>query len=119
MDEILKQMLAGQIETLSAKLQADSGFEAEQARTFIDALIEKVAELIGSGGLDMASLMGEVDLPELVQKLNPATLGAKASLTTERASAALESVLPDLLGSAKVMLGGAAGGLGDLLGGLS
>lgn len=119
MDEILKQMLGGQIESLSSKLQAECEFEADQARSFIDALIEKVVELLGNGGLDIASIMGEVNMPELVEKLDPSALGAKAGLTTERATSALEQALPDLLGTAKTMLGGAAGGLGDLLGGLN
>ena len=116
MDEILKQMLGGQIETLTAKLQDGAGFQADQARSFLDALIEKVAELIGSGGLDFASIMGEVDIPLLTQKLDPGSLGAKAGLTTEQAIKALESVLPDLLAAAKNLLGGAADGLGDILG---
>ncbi|MFT7676266.1 MAG: hypothetical protein ACI8QC_000236 [Planctomycetota bacterium] len=106
MDELLKQMLGTQIEALTSKLQAEAGFEEAQARSFIDALIEKVAALIGSGSLDMASIMGEVDLPDLIQKLEPSELGAKADLTAERATAALESALPDLLDTAKSLLGG-------------
>ena len=119
MDEMLKSLLGGDLEQLGGKLQSLGGFPSEKASGFLSAIVERVTQLFGSGSLDLGSLMGDVDMAGLTEKLDPSKLAEAAGVTTEQAQSGLGEVLPDLVGKAKSALGGGLGGLdlGDLLGG--
>lgn len=119
MDEMLNSLLGGELEQLGGKLQGLGGFPAEKASGFLSAIVERVTQLFGSGELDLGSLMGDVDIAGLKDKLDPSKLAETAGVTAEQAQAGLGEVLPDLVEKAKNALGGGLGGLdlGGLLGG--
>ena len=122
---MFENILGDDFGKLTDKLTTQFGFGAEQATTFVKSVVGKVGELIGSGALDLSTLMGKMDTKAVIEKLNPSELALKAGVSAEKAQSALESVVPHLASKAKELTGGGAefmdklgGGLGDMLGGL-
>lgn len=109
MDDILKQMLGGQIGEWTSKLEGMAGFDTDKAGSFLSGIIDKVAALFQSGSLDITSLMGEVDVDGLVDQLDPKALAEQAGISPEQAKSALQQILPDLVGQAKSALDGLGG----------
>ena len=120
----LMQLLGDQIGPLVEKLTGSAGFDASQAQAFVPAALERIVETLKGGGFDLGSLLGGGSPTDLIQKLDPSALAAKAGVDASQASAGLEAIVPDVLGQLKEKAGGAesvlsmlgGGEAGDLLG---
>ncbi len=117
LDDLLKNVLNEKTAGWSKMLSDKAGFSADQAKSFIPALIEKVTALFKGGKIDLKGL----DVSKLMGQLNVGELAKKAGVDATKASEGLKAVLPDILkqvqdkaGDAKGLVEGAKGLMGKL-----
>ena len=102
----IQSLLAQHLPDLIAKLTQQTDLNEAQAQRFIPEAAQQTASALGSGGLDIQSLLGG-QLGGLLSKFDIGALATKSGVAEDQASSALESFLPQLIG----ILQGQAGGL--------
>jgi hypothetical protein len=113
--DFVKQVLSDKGGEFIRQLTGQLGFSAEQAESFVPAAIQKVLGLAQSGNLDVAGLLGGLNLAEVISKVDTQGLASTAGIDQATATRGLESLLPGLVSALKEKAGD-AGSLMSLLG---
>ncbi len=115
--DFIASMLQEQAPQLISGLTEKAGLSPAEAERFVpEAAQATVAELQKSEGLNLGELLEGGNVGSLLGKLNVSALASKVGIGEAKATGALQSFVPDLLGLLKSKGGGAAGLL-SLLGG--
>lgn len=101
-------------ETLSAQLQVSDA----QAGQLLGGAAGQVMGLFTQGKLDVQSLQRAQGVAQLLGQLDLKALAQQAGVDSATLEGGLGKVLPDLVESARTLLGG-SGGIGDLLNNLN
>ena len=93
-------------------------FGADEAKSFVPALLEKVGGLFQSGALTIGDLLQGLDVSSVLGKLDLSSLASKFQMTESKTKDGAEEVISQALDHVKDKMGGGdLGGLSDLLGG--
>ncbi len=116
-DDLIKKIASEKSGEWIAMLTSKLGFTGDQASGFIPAAISRIQGLFTSGGLDISK---GVDVKSIMSKLNPAEIGKEVGVDADKATKALEGVVPDMLSTLEEKSGGLSsllsGGLGGAMG---
>lgn len=94
--EMIETLLREHGAELVEKLTGAGDLDAAQAERFIPEAGRDVAAALGSGGLDLGSLLGG-DLGSLLSKIDLGALAGRSGVSESQASGALGTLLPLLL----------------------
>ena len=111
----IQSLLAEHLPDLVSKLTQQTNLNEAQAQRFIPEAAQEAVSALGSGGLDLKSLIGG-QLGGLLSKIDIGGLATKSGLAEDQASSALESFLPQLLGILQGQKGGLEGVVTSFLG---
>lgn len=123
---MLGELLSGERDGIIGAITSKVGASEDQAGGFLDKAISMIEGLIGSGDLDIQSLL-KGDLSALTSKLDLGSLGSMLGGGEDKAKQGIEALAGPLTsklgegGDAKDLLEkltGGKGGLGGALGGL-
>jgi len=91
-EDILKGVLGGRSEAWVELLTRRFEFSLEQAQTFVAVAIERLAGLVGTGGVDLSR---GIDPIAILAKLDVAGLAAQAGVEADMARSGVEAMLAD------------------------
>lgn len=121
--ELMRQLLEKHGDELVQKLMARSGFDANEARSFVPAAAQALLGALREGNLDLGSLLEGAAMESLVGAVDLGALSRAGGVEEARARAGLETVAPTMLSELQRSAGGVGGLLsqldGDGAGGLA
>ncbi len=123
---MLSELLSGERDGIISAISSKVGASEGQAGGFLDKAISMIEGLIGSGDLDISSLL-KGDLSALTSKLDLGSLGSMLGGGEDKAKQGLEALagpLTSKLGESSDAVGmleklaGGKGGIGGAIGGI-
>ena len=116
-EEMLESLMKEHADEFLGALTGAGGLESQEARGLLPPALDAIGQAVGSGGLDLGSLLGGGGdgISALLGRLDVAGIASAAGIGESRAQAGLESLIPVVLS----LLGDKSGGAENLLGMLS
>ncbi len=115
---MIQALLGPQWAQLKATLGAQLNVSEDQAGQVLGSAAQQVMGLFTQGKLDLSALKAPQGVGRLLEQLDLQALAQNAGIDRARLEGGLGQVLPQLVESARALLGG-AGGLGDLFNNLN
>lgn len=118
MEQMIQALLGPQWVQWKATLSAQLNVSDDQAGQLLGAAAQQVMGLFTQGKLDVAALQAPQGVARLLEQLDLQALAQNVGIDAARLEGGLGRVLPELVQSARALLGG-AGGIGDLFNNLN
>ena len=113
---MLESLLREHADERLGALTGSAGLESGEARSLLPPALDGIGQAVGSGGLDLSTLLGGGDgVSALLGKLDLAAIASAAGIDEGRARAGLASLVPVVLSLLSDKTG-QAGGVENLLG---
>lgn len=113
MNELIQSLLGDKIGPLVTLLTEKFDFDLAEAKAFVPASLSKIADVFGSGKVDLS---GGLDPSALIEKLDIRALAEKVGIEEDKARSGLVGILPQVTDALSEKAGGLEG-FAALLGG--
>ena len=114
---LIQNLISDQGSSLIETLTSQLGMDASLAERFLPAGFEKIGDVLGSGEIDIASLLGGGGVQSLLDKADVGGLASQLGMEASQAKDGLGAIAPAMLeglqGSGAESLLGALTGGGD------
>jgi hypothetical protein len=115
---MLESLLRDHADEFLGALTGAGGLKSGEAQSLLPPALDGIGQAVGSGGLDLSSLLGGGSgdaVSEILGRLDLAGIASAAGIDQARAETGLASLIPVVLS----LLGDKAGGVDDILAMLS